>query len=380
MAKESKVDCLMSNRTGVLDVAVIGAGMAGLTCAQQLSQAGYQVVVVEKSRGVGGRVATRRLQGTYADHGTCYLKPQGQLLPQLIERLSARGILQVWTDTVYEQQTPEKEQLIETKRYPRYVAPTGMTVIAKFLTTGLDIQLSQRVQKITPTAEKTWQLIFDPGGKTSALQTVSGLTAKAVVVAIPAPQALMLLEPLGNTLSTDFLDNLRSAEFNPCLSVIAGYSAERFRDLDKFEPAWKACTLQDTDLAWIGLDSSKRQNAQQPVFVLQSTAELAQHYLDTEDLTSAAYQLLSRGAQRLIPWLDAPEWFQIHRWRYAFPKSPLSQNCLNATTPQPLVCCGDWCGGNLVEGAMQSGLAAAVQINQQLRQLSLPGESFWNAL
>ena len=46
------------------DIAVIGAGMAGLVCAQQLSQAGYSVVVVEKSRGVGGRVATRRLQGT----------------------------------------------------------------------------------------------------------------------------------------------------------------------------------------------------------------------------------------------------------------------------------------------------------------------------
>ncbi len=62
----------------MIDVAVIGAGMAGLVCAQQLKQAGYSVLVVEKSRGLGGRVATRRLHDIWADHGACYLKPKGE--------------------------------------------------------------------------------------------------------------------------------------------------------------------------------------------------------------------------------------------------------------------------------------------------------------
>ena len=48
----------------MFDVAIIGAGLAGLTCAQQLHQAGYRVVIVEKSRGVGGRVATRPSRST----------------------------------------------------------------------------------------------------------------------------------------------------------------------------------------------------------------------------------------------------------------------------------------------------------------------------
>src|SRR4028118_2371524 len=61
----------------MFDVAVIGAGMAGLSCAQRLRQAGYSVAVVEKSRGAGGRVATRRVQGPRAAHGGCYLAPQG---------------------------------------------------------------------------------------------------------------------------------------------------------------------------------------------------------------------------------------------------------------------------------------------------------------
>ncbi|MEW6499778.1 MAG: FAD-dependent oxidoreductase, partial [Cyanobacteriota bacterium] len=348
---------------------------AGLTVAQQLHQAGYKVVVVDKSRGVGGRVATRRLHGTCADHGTCYLKPQGEVLQKFVRVLCDRNILQVWTDTVYDLEVGDR--LVEAKQYPRYVAPTGMTAIAKFLSKGLEMRLNHRVKVITPTDEKTWHLTF--------FETGDELIVKAVVVAIPAPQALMLLEPLADTtLSPEFLSSLRSVEFNSSLSVIAGYPTFRQQDLVEtrnfasLHPAWKAVTfVNDSDLAWIGLDSSKRPNPQMPVFVIQSSAELAKRYLDAEDLNPAAQQMLSRAAQLLIPWLDSPEFFQIHRWRYAFPSRPLDRDCLDAATPSPLVCCGDWCGGNLVEGAMNSGLAAAVKINQQMEMRSLPGESFW---
>lgn len=363
----------------MFDVAVIGAGIAGLTVAQQLHQAGYKVVVVDKSRGVGGRVATRRLQGTCADHGLRYLEPQGKLIEKFIDVLRVqqsdfagnRGILQVWANPVYEW---EPAKLNSSSILPRYVAPMGMNAIAKFIGTGLEMRLNQRVQEITPTDEKAWHLTFEQTDK---------LTAKAVVVAIPAPQALMLLEPLAKTIPTEFLDSLRAVEFDPCLSVMAGYPASRQQDLSNVETGnfrLHPDVTSDSDLAWIGLDSSKRPNPQMPLFVLQSTAEFAKRYLDAEDLNSAASQMLSRAAQLLIPWLDSPEWFQIHSWRYAFPSRPLPQDCLDAGTPLPLICCGDWCGGNLVEGAMNSGLAAAVKINQQMEMRSLPGESFLEAL
>ncbi|MEO8890284.1 MAG: FAD-dependent oxidoreductase, partial [Coleofasciculaceae cyanobacterium] len=82
----------------MFDVAIIGAGLAGLACAQQLQQSGYRVVIVEKSRGVGGRMATRRLETTCADHGVRYLESKGKWLPPLIEMLRQRGILQAWTN------------------------------------------------------------------------------------------------------------------------------------------------------------------------------------------------------------------------------------------------------------------------------------------
>ncbi|MBE9125040.1 MULTISPECIES: NAD(P)/FAD-dependent oxidoreductase [unclassified Coleofasciculus] len=357
----------------MFDVTIIGAGLAGLTCAQQLHQAGYRVVVLEKSRGVGGRMATRRLDNTCADHGIPAVEARGKLLQQLIEQLSDRGILQLWTDTVNEFPTPHSSVTSVTQspaKFPRYAAPMGITAVAKFLSTGLDIRLNQRVEEITATKEQNWHLTCDSPDE---------LTTKALVIAIPAPQALMLLTPLAETgLSADFLNSLHSVKFNPCLSAIAGYPVQHQHDLESLKLSWKSLTiLQDTDLAWIGIDSSKRPHAPSPVFVLHSTAAFAQRYLDTTDLKPAGQQMVSRAAQLLFPWLETPDWLQVHRWRYAFPKTPLNHNCLATTAPLPLVCCGDWCGGNLIESAMNSGLAGAVQVNSQLQQLSLPREYFW---
>lgn len=357
----------------MFDIAVIGAGIAGLMCAQQLAEAGYSVVVVEKSRGVGGRVATRRLHGTRADHGVCYLKPKGEILGRFVQLLSDRHLLEVWTDTVYEFE-PIQKQFKSTNPSPRYVAPEGMSAIAKFLATGLEIWLSQRVQALAPaTNDCLWHLTLESTNTDSTAVNSKALTARALVVAIPAPQALTLLEPLTDTLlPADFLENLRSVKFDPCLSVIAGYSTQLHQ-----KPEWKAVTfIDDPDIGWIGLDSSKRQATDLLVFVLQSSPGFAQHYLEASDLHLAGQQMLARAAECLSPLFNSPDWMQVHRWRYAFPSHPWQQNYLSTTSPLPLVCCGDWCRGNQVEGAMLSGLAAAEQINLQLQQRTLPGVNY----
>jgi predicted NAD/FAD-dependent oxidoreductase len=335
----------------MIDVAVIGAGMAGLVCAQQLRQAGYSVLVVEKSRGLGGRVATRRLHDTWADHGACYLKPKGEFFGQFTELLYSRQILEVWADEL-----PN-----------RYIAPAGMNAIAKFLAQGLDVLLNQRVIAVHPTPDHTWRLTLESSDEE--------LIAKAVVIAIPAPQALMLLEPLGeNLLGTEFLNNLRSVEFAACISAIAGYPAD-----SQLLPDWTAQTfIDDPVLGWIGLDSSKRPNPQQPVFVLQSSASFAQLHLESADLQPVAKEMLLQAANTLgLPWLEAPQWMQVHRWRYAFPSHPWLEPVLSASTSLPLVCCGDWCGGNLVEGAILSGLSASEQINNYLHQVDFSNLNFF---
>jgi renalase len=340
------------------DIAVIGAGMAGLTCAQQLAQAGYSVVVVEKSRGLGGRVATRRLHGTIADHGACYLKPKDEFLSGFVESLCQRDILRVWEGEFVEKSGESSSQ-------PRYIAPAGMSAIARSLGQGLNVILNQRVIAINPTLNHQWCLTLSTNNEI--------ITAKALVIAIPAPQALELLAPLeNNSLDAEFIHQLQSVEFIPSITVMAGYP-----NSSQPLPPWQAFALEkDPTLGWIGFDSSKRLQTSQPVFVVQSSATFATQNIDTEDLQPVGNQMLQTAATSTkIPWLDNPEWLQVHRWRYAFPSHPLSQPCLTAKTPLPLVCCGDWCGGNMISGAMQSGLAAAKYVNHQMKNFVMDQNS-----
>lgn len=348
------------------DITVIGAGISGLVCAQQLTQAGYSVIIIDKSRGVGGRVATRRLHGTKADHGTCYLKPKGEVLQRLINLLVQKGDLEVWTNNLHVKNHASSLVVNPQSSLP-YTAPEGMNVIAKFLAQGLNINRGERVNSINLDSQNQWCLTSENSQE---------FIAEAVVVAVPAPQAMMLLESLPeNFLDNKFREKLNSVEYYPALTVMAGYS-----DSSQL-PEWKAITFKDNSvLGWIGLDSSKRKNPVQRHFVIHSNADFAEKYFDSE-LEQVGREILENAAINVnLPWLNNPEWMQVHRWRYAFPKTPLQQTCLPAETLLPLVCCGDWCGGNLVESAILSGISAAEYINSKLQQRELPGINFLDVL
>jgi predicted NAD/FAD-dependent oxidoreductase len=364
------------------DVVVIGAGLAGLICAQQLKQMGYQVVIVEKSRGLGGRLATRRLQGTWADHGVRYLNCQGPLTTCLIQALLQRGVLQPWTDRLYRVTADQiadqgvaqvtgqganpcpNLKPIESGQ-PYYTSTAGLTAVAKALAAGLDIRRGQRVQAIRP--DQSWQLILE----TPEANALEPIIARSIVLAVPAPQALAILAPLiQQGLSTELLQDLGSVEFDPCLSVIATYPTARYLDLEQVP--WQGVAFPAvSELAWLSLEHTKQPNSQVPVAVLQSTATFAHQHLEAEDLKAIGQHLLDRAAV-LLDWLNRPAEFQVHRWRYAFVSRPLQQLYLATPSPRPLVCCGDWCGGSQVENALESGLAAACQISQQLDNCLMP--------
>ena len=355
----------------MFDVAVIGAGMAGLSCAQRLRQAGYAVAVVEKSRGAGGRVATRRVQGTRADHGARYLEPQGEAVQGLIDVLVDRDILELWTDNIWELRGGE----LSASPNSCYVAPAGMNTVGKYLAQDLEIWFGRRVQAISITDNQMWHLSLEVTDDN--LELPQELIAKAVVVAIPAIQALMFLNSeIG--LQSDFIDKLRSVNYDPCITVMAGYPAAKQQDLSNLNPQWQAVSFRDdADLAWIGLDSSKRLDSQQPVFVVHSSANFAEKYLESTDLSAVGQQLLDRASEHLIPWLNQPEWLQVHRWRYAFCRNPLPVSCLPAAGTLPLVCAGDLCGEGQIEAALRSGLAAAIWVNSQLQNLPLDSIVNW---
>jgi renalase len=213
-----------------------------------------------------------------------------------------------------------------------------------------------------------WESTADPA--------IPPLAAKALVITIPAPQALTLLEPLlPQGLVPELVQRIRSVQFAPCITAIATYSAEQ-QSIATTLP-WQAVSfLDDPDLDWVAIDSSKQPEPPCPAIIVQSTARFAHDHLEASDLQPIGQHLLDRAAHALAPWFASPEVLQIHRWRYALAAQSLSAHCIATDHPLPLVCGGDWCGGNNIESALRSGLSAAEQIELRFQGSSLQTASF----
>lgn len=331
----------------MIEIAVIGAGIAGLTCAQKLQQAGKSVVLIDKSRGLGGRLATRRLAGTHADHGVCYLQAKGDRFGQWIDELVSTGILRVWTTGIHRLAADGSLQS-PPKSGNYYAAPLGATSIAKYLGKDLEIIGDKLITSIDPTSN---------GWRLSSKDPEFSLTAAQVVVATPPAQALAMTK---ETIDPTCIQQLSSVQFSRSIAAIAVYPTT-----DQTAAAalpWQGIQCIDhPTLAWIGLDSSKQLNPTQPVLVIQSSAAFAEQYFDAPDLAVVGQKLVDEIAP-LIPTLTTPELVQVHRWGYAFAQNPLSSQFLIAQTAAPLYFGGDWCGGNRVESAYLSGMALANRI------------------
>jgi renalase len=331
--------------SSMFEIAVVGAGVAGLTCARKLQQTGRRVVIFDKSRGLGGRLATRRLATTHADHGVCYLQPKEAAFGQLIDELVNEQILRVWTQGIHRLfgdgvlQPP-------VKFAPCYAAPSGATAIARYLGQNIEIINGQAITAISP-IDNGWQLRSADGQ----------WNAEQVVVAVPPAQALAIA---GMVTDPHCSDQMSHVNFTTSITAIAVFPKNQ--QAAAAQLAWQGIQCIDHPvLAWIGLDSSKQLEPLQPVLVVQSSAAFAVEYFDRPDLEVIGKRLLASTAPFTMG-LDTPEILQVHRWGYAFAQNPLPDLFLTAQVQAPLYFCGDWCGGNRVESAFLSGLAVAEKI------------------
>jgi renalase len=344
----------------MVDVAVVGAGLAGLVCARQLQYAGAEVTVIEKSRGLGGRLATRRLAQTWADHGVRYLESQGALTQQLLQGACDRAILHPWMVPVASRMTNGSQVLLET---PRYVSGVGMTAVAKALAEGLEIQRGKRVGAIAPTSSG-WTLTCEEIA-TEPSQSSTEIHAEVLILMIPAPQALALLEPLADRAALiPILQALQAVEFDPCITAIAAYSTANLRSA----PIQGLHLLDDPVLSWISIEASKqpRPNEGASAVIVQSSAAFAWAHLDTSDLGPVGQTLLDKASHALGIDLTHPDLTQVHRWRYAFCRVPYPHPYLENLIEGQVICGGDWCGGRQVEQALESGVQTAAAVGKFL--------------
>ncbi|MCC5985203.1 MAG: FAD-dependent oxidoreductase [Rhodobacteraceae bacterium] len=312
----------------VSDVAVIGAGMAGLACARALVEAGLRVRVLDKGRGIGGRMATRRAQVAGAemrfDHGAQYVTALDPGFATLLEAAEAAGAAAVWDSS---------------GQRPRYAGVPGMSALPRFLATGLDVRQGVQVQALAPA-----------GGGWTLHAGDAAFTADRVVLTVPAPQAAAIL-------GTDhpFAAALESVEMAPCLTLMAA-----FPETDA--PGMRFRADESHPLAWIARDSSRPGRARPGLsgWVAQAgPAWSAQHLEAPPEETAVAMLPLLADALGLDP--AAALHASAHRWRYARVTRPLGAPFL-ADADAGLWLGGDWCLGPRVESAWQSGQAVAADI------------------
>lgn len=303
----------------MIDVAVIGSGLAGLACARRLARAGLAPVIFDKGRGPGGRVATRRADGLQFDHGAQHVTARDPGFAALLDDLVAAGAAAVWQDGSGRQ---------------RIVGQPGMNALAKALAGGLDLRQAAEVTALHR-GPGGWQI--DVGG-------TEHLAARVVITA-PAPQAARLLGT-----GHDLAARLATVRFDPCLTLMAAIAAPA---------AFVSRSAPDEPLAWIAQDSSKpgRPAGEAIAWVAQAGAGFSHRHLgdDPDALVAAMLPLL---CDRLGVSADRVRFAVAHRWRFARVTEPLGQPFLAAADGR-LYLAGDWCLGPRVEAAWCSGTAAA---------------------
>lgn len=171
-------------------IVIVGAGMAGIACARRLADAGLSPIVLDKGRGIGGRLATRRAEGGQFDHGAQYVTTGGVGFAAVLDDLRARGVVAEWDDG---------------SGRAHLVGLPGMSGLARALAAGLDIRQQAQVTGLRQTAEG-WTVQM--GDKV--------LVADLVVITAPAPQVATLLGP-----DHAFAGLLKDVAIAPCLTLMA---------------------------------------------------------------------------------------------------------------------------------------------------------------
>jgi len=338
-AERSQTMNIPSKPTGVtrrLRVVVVGAGMTGLTAARALSHQGHEVVVVEKARGPGGRMSTRRIEALRFDHGAQYFTARDPRFLRHVAAWGERGLVRAWDARIAT--IGDREGGANSQATERFVAVPGMSAICNELSKELaDCRFGWALRNLK-WLENRWILTFDTG------QT---LECDVLVMTMPPEQARALLA------DPEVDELIGGVEMLPCWALMLVLDKPLFAEYD-------AAFVNRGPLAWVAGQWSKPGRPATDAWVLHASPEWSSLHLE-----KSSHEVLDRliEAARELPLSQA---FKVesafaHRWRYALARQPLNCGAIWLGSKN-LALAGDWCHGSRVEGAFLSGIAAAGRV------------------
>jgi len=313
-------------------IAIIGAGLAGLSAARSLAARGLAVHLFDKGRAPGGRLATRRAEHggrrLQFDHGAQYLRAAGPGFAAALEEAGAAP----WPDAA------------------RRVGVPGMSALPRALGAGLSIATSRHVGRIggAPGAflVQHWDAAeAKPGAPLPLSAPAEDGPFSAVLVTQPAPQAAALLPGLAASLAP--------VRYAPCWTVMAAF--------DTALPLPDTLRPEGHAIGWAARDSSKPgRDGGAECWVVQAGPGWSRAHLEAraEEVIAPLLAALGTLAPRPLP---APVWAAAHRWRYALLEAPLDAPCL-WDAERRIGLAGDWCLAGRAEAAWDSGAALAAAV------------------
>ena len=346
-------------------VAVIGGGMAGVTCARTLLQAGHRVTLIEKSRGFGGRMSTRRSEFGGFDHGAQYFTVRDARFEQVL-RLTATSVVRPWSASTVRVLDEFGHVLASAPppTEPHFVATPGMNALVALWAQPIvrpeqhgqlpaQALVQVRVTQIERDAlhPHQWQLRVEDaeGGQ----RVLGGFDQ--VVLAIPHPQAHDLL--LASGLAPELRKALAPVHVAPCWTLMVAYPQAMQPGLPHLGPQWNAARSTHHRISWLARESSKP--ARDPIerWTVQASPEWSTRHLEDDDERVKAKLL--KGFAEITGIRATPTHAVVHRWRYAQTRTPLGRSHL-IDPALGIGLCGDWCLGHRVEDAFVSGLELAL--------------------
>lgn len=324
-------------------IAVIGAGIAGLTVARRLARHN-EVTVFEKSRGVGGRVATRYAGEYEFDHGAQFFTARSPEFLAFLRPLIENGVVSDWQARFAEF---ERGEIVAARQWddehPHYVGVPRMNAIGKSLALGIDIRLRTTVAHIGR-EDNSWTL-FD--SEEAALGQFDW-----VVVAVPAAQTAALVAE-----SSLLRKRSEDAHMLPCFSLLLAF--ERAPELP-----FEAALVRNADISWISVNNSKPGRGKTVCLVVHSTNAWADAHVDDDEEAVISHLLAELSDVAGIP-ADISTYSRLHRWRYANVGRQQGPHCC-IDAELRLATCGDWLMCGRVEAAFNSALALSDALESYL--------------
>ena len=346
------------------EVAIVGAGAAGAGVAYGLRESDATITVLEKSRGVGGRAATRRKNDCVYDHGANYTKPDDTRVRTLIEELlDTEGLTDIdegiWT-------FDENGEISEGKNEDdhKWTYEEGLTQLAKrlFDRTDADLRFETRVEAIERDGDGdredrgSWQPVNADGEALGSYDRV--------VLTPPAPQTAAIVDSsaLDTELHEELVEEIGSVGYRTQITAVLHYPFS-------IDPPYYALvnTDYDHDVAWLSREECKAGHVPdgECLLIAQMAPEWSlERYEEPEaEITDAAADLVGElfEDERFAD----PDWTDIQHWRFALPEGEAEADVLAGAEDEDLFFAGDWVVG---EGRVHEALGNGLEVGEQVAE------------